>query len=91
MVFAINTVYLGIKTPATSQYEPAYGWALLRQDAERLDLIDSAMTYSDTGIVVRTMTTIPEPGSSAFLISAVSAVLCVGLIYRSKRWPNKTL
>ena len=72
----IGTVYnlppvffLGIRTPALgvgfSSFSPAYGWAEVQNPGtSNLALADHAVAYDSQGIIVNTLTAVPEPSTS---------------------------
>lgn len=64
--------HLGIRTPAlgvnVNSYEPAYGWAEIRNSANGdLVLVDHAIAYGAQGIIVGTLTAVPEPSGTVLL------------------------
>ena len=73
--------FLGIRTPAIGvefgALPPAYGWAELENTGTgELVLIDHAVAYHGEGIVVDSLSAIPEPGSGALGAVAVG-LLCL--------------
>jgi len=52
-----------------------FGWVLLRNSVSGVELLDNAVAYGESGIVVGTLTAIPEPGSLALLAVGLSGLL----------------
>jgi hypothetical protein len=72
--------FLGIRTPAQGvdfgSFSPAYGWVEFQnQGTGELVLVDHAMAYSSQGIVVGTLTAVPEPHS--LLLISVAMTLAI--------------
>lgn len=67
--------YLGVNTGSGFQGgspgREIFGWALLRNSANGLQLLGSAVTYDSPGIRIGTTTTVPEP-TTVFLLSLAS-------------------
>lgn len=67
--------YLGVNTgngfQGGSPGREVFGWALLRNSANGLQLLENAVTYDSPGIRVGTTTTVPEP-TTLFLLSLAS-------------------
>jgi hypothetical protein len=74
--------FLGIRTPALGvdlvSYEPAYGWAEVQNfGTGDLVLVDHAIAYGAQGIIVDTLTAVPEPSGLALLgIGLLSLLGC---------------
>lgn len=91
---AFGTVYtlplnffLGIRTPAlevdSGSFSPAYGWAEIQNlGTGELSLIDHAVAYGGQGIIVDTLTPIPEPSSLALGLAALG-FLCLRMRCRT--------
>lgn len=71
--------FLGIRTPALGvgdfgTFTPAYAWAEIQNfGTGELVLVDHAVAYSSQGIIVNTLTSVPEPSTLSTL--ALSLVM----------------
>ena len=68
--------FLGIRTPAQGvdfgSSPPAYGWAEIQNFGNGdLVLVDHAVAYNSRGIIVDTLTAVPEPDSAILGCSAM--------------------
>ena len=75
--------FLGTRTPALGGgpefgYPPAYGWGEFENNGfGELTLVDHAVVYNGSGIVVNTTIPIPEPNSVILIFGAALFVLKV--------------
>jgi hypothetical protein len=58
-----------------------YGWAELVYSSSGLNVLDSAMTASQSGIIAGTTTLLPEPSSNSILLSGI---IGIALLYRHR-------
>jgi hypothetical protein len=58
-----------------------YGWAELVYSPSGLNVLDSAMTASQSGIIAGTTTVLPEPSSISILLSGI---IGIALLYRHR-------
>lgn len=87
--------FLGIRTPAVGfdvvQFPPAFGWAEFENmGTGELSLVDHAVVYGGQGVIVDTVTPIPEP-SSLTLGSIALTLLFKRRRRRTKRWRSTPL
>jgi len=52
-----------------------YGWVLFRNSESGVEMLDNAVAYEEDGIVVGTLTAIPEPGVLALLVAGLSSLI----------------
>ena len=73
--------YFGVNTgngfQGASPRREIFGWALLRNTAGGLQLIESTVTYDNPGIQIGTTTTVPEPTTVSLLTLAVVGVFII--------------
>ena len=87
--------YLGVRTgsgtdPGFDWADPTtrttFGWAHFREDASgRLFIVDSAMAFRESGIVVGTVQAVPEPATWALLLGGFIAMAGLGQQRRQPR------
>ncbi len=88
----VGTLFLGVNTGSISEdpapYRGTLGWVALEANGSTLGLISSAVTYDAPGIIVGTLTTIPEPAATTLL----GVLLCLpALCLRRQRRPSRAL
>ena len=66
---------------------PVFGWALFQNTPTGLQLLDSAVAYGSQGIVVGTMTAVPEPSITALFLCGGLASFFVRLRWGGSRSP----
>ncbi|AWI55402.1 hypothetical protein DEH84_17565 (plasmid) [Aquabacterium olei] len=74
--------YLGLATTDyvyASEYQTrnVWGWAHFRNDAAGLRLLGSAVAYGEGGIVVGTITPVPEPSTLLLACLGLTGIACV--------------
>lgn len=52
-----------------------YGWALFRNSESGVEMLDNAVAYEEQGIVVGTLTAIPEPAVLTMLLAGFAGLL----------------
>ena len=81
VTIALGSFFLGVNTGRGFTSEgPArqfFGWVELSNNGSSLTLLSSAMTYDSPGIVVGSLTTIPEPSTCVLWLSGIAACFCV--------------
>ncbi|MCB1133765.1 MAG: PEP-CTERM sorting domain-containing protein [Verrucomicrobiae bacterium] len=76
----LGPFYFGVRTFSDfGENIQGFGWALLNNTGTDLQLVSSAITYDSPGIIVGTLTTVPEPGGLPLVAVAV------GLAMRRRR------
>lgn len=82
----LGDFYMGVNTGVGNHPRSAFGWALLRNTGNSLQLLGSGMTYDQQGIYIGTMTTIPEPVSLPLL--TLTAIVASSLCKRNRSHPK---
>lgn len=77
----LGDVYLGVATAQGFGDRDVFGWLRLNNTGIALQYVDSAVAYGADGIVVGTLTAVPEP---AALVLAVASILAVTI--SGRRW-----
>ena len=66
--------------------DPVFGWGLFNNTPSGLVLLDSAVAYGSDGILVGTMTAVPEPATIGLFCTGALVILSV---QRLRRHPNR--